>query len=348
MNLGISSIIIMICLGLAAGCGGAAPMQPQQMISQLDRGQKKDEINQSILARGAQAGVKPSRDYEIGPEDLLEISVYGQDDMERTVRVNGDGEISLPLIGAVKAAGLTSRQLEKQVQERYGARYIKNPQVSVFVKEYRHQRVALTGALKTPGFYEMIGPRSLLEMLAMAGGLDGNAGDWVHVIRLKGGKKGAKDLKLESAAQSFTPNSETIVIDLRRLSKDPRLNIEIVQGDVIHVPFAGLAYVLGSVNKPGSVPVKNNLTVSQAIAMAGSPVSALAAPGSISILRVDENGEGQTIPVNLNRVVSRAEPDIILKENDVVFVPESKVRKFLMDFRTLVGGGISMGYAVAP
>ena len=347
MNLGTCWLIMMISLGLTAGCASAPPPQPQQMVTQLESTKKKDTINQAILSQGAQTSVKGTRDYQLGPEDLLEINIYGQDDMERVVRVNGDGEVSLPLIGSLKVAGLTPQQLEKRLHELYGSRYIQNPQVSVFVKEYRHQRVALTGALKQPGFYEMIGSRSLLEMLAIAGGLDDKGGDYVHVIRLKSPGPEAKEVKLENAPQSFAPNSETIVIDLRRLAKDGKLNIPIRQGDVINVPFAGNAFVLGSVNRPGNVPVKNNLTVSQAIAMAGSPVSALAAPANITIMRMDENGQSERIPVNLSQIVAKEEPDILLKENDVVFVPESKIRKFLMDFRQFVGGGASVGYSVA-
>ena len=112
------------------------------------------------------------------------------------------------------------------------------------------------------------------------------------------------------------------------------------------MPFAGLAYVLGSVNKPGSVPVKSNLTVSQAIAVAGSPVAGLAKPQNTTILRLDDQGQPVTIPVNLNAIMAKEEPDIVLKEEDVVYVPESYVRRFLMDFRQLVGGGMSVGYSI--
>ena len=112
------------------------------------------------------------------------------------------------------------------------------------------------------------------------------------------------------------------------------------------MPFAGLAYVLGSVNKPGSVPVRSNLTVSQAIAVAGSPVAGLAKPQSTTILRLDDQGQAMTIPVNLNAIIAKEEPDVVLQEQDVVYVPESYVRRFLLDFRQLVGGGMSLGYSI--
>ena len=347
MNLGIYWLIMMICLGGPAGCGWLWPANLPPM-AQAESAKKKEVINQAILVLGAQAAVSGPRDYRLGPEDLLDINVYGEDELQRLVRINGDGEISLPLVGSIEATGLTAQQLEKRLQELYGSKYLRNPQVSVFVKEYRHQRVAMTGALKNPGFYEIIGSRSLLEMLAIAGGVDEKAGDYVHIVRQKGAGPEGKRVNLEEAPQSFAPNTETIVIDLRQLAKDGRLNLPIRGGDVINVPLAGNAYVLGSVNKPGNVPVKNNLTVSQAIAMAGSPVSALAAPGSIVIMRMDENGQAERIPVNLGRIVAKAEPDVLLKENDVVYVPESKVRKFLMDFRQFIGGGMSVGYTMAP
>ena len=335
-------LVPLLVLFWLAGCGSSRTLPPQQAAAQLQSRDKKDDLNQQILVRGSPATCKLRVDYKVGPEDLLEIGVYGQKELQRFVRVNGSGDITMPLIGVVQIAGLTPQQVESRLQELYGSNYLRNPQVSVFVKEYRHQKVAVTGAVKKPGGYEMIGPRTLLEMLALAGGLDEKAGDYVHIIRSQPtGKEGGKLIPGTDVPQSFAPNSETIVFDLRRLSKDGRLNVPIRAGDVINVPVAGQAYVLGSVNKPGSVPVKGNLTVSQAVAVAGSPVAGLAKPQLSSILRLDEQGNPQTIPFNLYAILEKREPDIPLKEEDVVYVPESAVRRFLMDVKQLVGGGVS-------
>ena len=322
------------------------PMNQQQAMAQLATQEKKTNLNQQIANLGAQAAVKGPQDYQLGSEDLLEIGVFGQQDLQRAVRVNGKGEITMPLLGPVKVTGLTPQQLERRLEELYGAQYLRNPQVSVFVKEYRHERVALTGALKKPGFYEIIGPRTLLEMLATAEGLDEKAGDRVQIIRTKGAKQETPESNLAGVSQPFTPNSETIVIDLKQLASQGKPNIVIQPGDVINVPFAGMAYVLGSVNKPGSVPVKSNLTVSQAIAVAGSPVAGLAKPQNTTILRLDDQGQAITIPVNLNAILAKEEPDVVLQEEDVVYVPESTIRRFIIDFRKLVGGGMSVGYSV--
>jgi polysaccharide export outer membrane protein len=321
-------------------------MNQQQALAQIATQEKKSAINQQLANLGAQAAVRSPRDYQMGSEDLLEIGVYGQDDLQRVVRVNGKEKITMPLLGPLKVTGMTPQQLERRLEELYGAKYLKNPQVSVFVKEYRHARVALTGALKKPGFYEMIGPRTLLEMLATAEGLDEKAGDWVQVIRTQRAKKETPGTTLADASQPFAPNTETMVVDMKQLAKTGKPNIVIQAGDVINVPFAGLAYVLGCVNKPGSVPVKNNLTVSQAIAVAGSPVASLAKPQNTTILRLDEQGQATKISVNLNAILAKNEPDIVLKEQDVVYVPESVIRRALTDFRQLVGGGMSVGYSI--
>jgi polysaccharide export outer membrane protein len=327
------------------GCASAGTMTKPQALPQIRTQEKTGSINQQLAILGGQAAPKDSQDYQLGSEDLLEIRVYGQEDLSKVVRINGKGEITVPLLGPARAEGLTPQKLERRLEELYGERYLKNPQVSVFVKEYRHQRVALTGAVKKPGFYELIGPRTLLEMLAVAGGLDDRAGDWVHVIRAQKGKKPLETSNQANPSQPFARGSETIVIDLRQLAREGKPNIVIQQGDVVNIPYAGLAYVLGSVNKPGSVPVKDNLTVSQAIAVAGSPVAGLAKPQIATILRLDDNGQGVNIPINLYAIIAKKEPDIVLKEQDVVFVPESTVRRFLLDFRQLVGGGMSVGYS---
>ncbi len=126
-----------------------------------------------------------------------------------------------------------------------------------------------------PGSYELIGPRTLLEVLSLAGGFanapgSAQAGDTLNLIRHQNAPDLAKSART-GTVQPFAPKTETTVIDLRRLvsGQEPALNLPVKNGDVIHVPFAGTAYVLGGVRKPGNISVKENLTVSQAVAMAG-------------------------------------------------------------------------------
>jgi polysaccharide export outer membrane protein len=277
----------------------------------------------------------------VGPEDLLEIEIYGQEKMKRTLRVSGGGDITMPLLGVVKVAGLTPQKIENHLRELYDAQYLVNPQVTVIVKEFRFQRVSVTGAVAKPGTYELIGPRTLLEVLSLAGGLASQtssipAGDVVNVIRRPSPPELA-GTKKAGTTQTPIPPVETVVIDLRRLvsGESPDLNIMVANGDVVHVPFADTAYVTGAVKKPGSVAVKENLTVSQAVALAGG-VDPLLATNNVTIMRFDKQGSPITINTNLSSIMARSEPDVPIKGSDVIMVNESMVKKALYLFKSLI------------
>lgn len=330
----------------SAGCGGSLQPRPQQLAAQLQAQERKNPLQEQLLAQVGRATLAGYQDYTIGPEDLLEVAFFGVDDLDREVRVNGQGEISLPLVGPVKVSGLFSQAIEKRLAQLYReGDYIKAPQISVRVKEYRYQRVMVTGAVVAPGSHEVIGPRTLLEMLGKAGGLTEKAGDTVQVIRAQSASEVRKTLKGE-ALQSFSPGSETIIIDLKRLvgRGDLELNLPIKNGDVIHVPFAQNAYVLGAVVTPKNVPVKDNITATQAVAMAGGQHTILASD-KVTIVRLNDQGETVTLTLDLGRVTAGKQADIPLKGNDVVFVQENRIRRFLYDFRNLVPGSYGVSAA---
>jgi len=331
----------------------AAPNLNPNPIANVNANANQNLQNQ-LLVQGSQAALANYKDYQVGPEDQLDIVVLGQDALNRTLRVNGQGEIVMPMVGAVKVAGLTTQEIEKRLSDLYNASYLVNPQITVEVREYRHQRVAITGAVMKPGSYELIGPRSLLEVLAMAGGIANQgspaggglqAGDVVDVIRHQNAPNLSKTIQA-GAVQPFAPKTETLVIDLRRLmsGQEPRLNIMVRNGDAVYVPNAGTAFVLGAVKKPGFVVVKENLTVSQAIAMAGD-IDPMLANYDITIMRFDDQGKPISIKTNLTRILARTEPDIRIKENDVVVAKENSIKKALWYFKNIlpVSGGYSVG-----
>ncbi|HYC36828.1 MAG TPA: polysaccharide biosynthesis/export family protein [Usitatibacter sp.] len=121
------------------------------------------------LARPAQVP-SGNKDYRIGSEDLLEIQVFGVDQLSRTVRVNSRGQVSLPLIGVVDVAGLTAQEAEASISRKLAESYLQNPQVSLFIKEFTTQRVTIEGAVNRPGIYPLRGQTTLLTSLALAGG----------------------------------------------------------------------------------------------------------------------------------------------------------------------------------
>jgi len=113
-----------------------------------------------------------SEEYIIGPYDLLEISIFQSPDLSRTVRVNSRGEINLPLIGVVQAGGSSGYDLEKTIAQRYGDKYLQNPQVGVFIKEYTSQKITVEGNVKKAGVFPITGRTTLLQVIAMASGFD--------------------------------------------------------------------------------------------------------------------------------------------------------------------------------
>jgi len=305
-----------------------------------------------LMLQASRASLASYKDYKVGPEDQLGVVIYGQDNLNRAPRVNGQGEITMPLVGVVQVAGLTPQEIEKRLGALYNAQFLVNPQITVEVKEYRHQRVAVTGAVEKPGSYEIIGPRTLLEVLSLAGGLSNKTGaacgDVVNVIRHQNAPDLVKTVNA-AAARPFAPQTETVVIDLRRLvsGEAPELNLAVRNGDVVHVPFAGTAYVLGGVKKPGNIVVRDKLTVSQAVAMAGG-VDPILGTNNITVMRFDKQGKPMRINTNLDSIIDKKDPDLAVKDNDVVLVRESTLKKSIYVIRQLLpipSGSYSMGAA---
>jgi len=170
----------------------------------------------STSSAGAYKGVS---EYRIGPQDLIEISVFQVAELNRTVRVNTSGDISLPLIGVMKAGGRTVQELEAEIAKSLDAKFLQNPQVTVFVKEFTSQRVTLEGAVKKPGIYPLTGHTTLLQAIAMAEGLDQLADlRGIVIFRMVEGKKmGARfDIKAIRAGAAADPQvygDDIIVID---------------------------------------------------------------------------------------------------------------------------------------
>jgi polysaccharide export outer membrane protein len=135
--------------------------------------------------------VRGSTAYRIGPQDIVDFSVFKVPELSRTVQVADAGTINLPLVGEVLAAGKTSQELEHDLKQRLGADFLQNPQVTVYVKEYNSQRVTVDGAVMKPGVYPVRGRSTLLQVIATAGGLDPNGDTTVVVFRYVGGKRSA-------------------------------------------------------------------------------------------------------------------------------------------------------------
>lgn len=265
-----------------------------------------------------------STDYVIGPEDVLDIDVFSVPELTKTVRVANDGTISLALLGHVRAAGFTTEQLRKELERRWGQSYLENPQVTVFVREFHAQPVSVIGAVERPGIYELKGPRTLIDILSMAGGLAklGTAPGRTIVVTRRGGF--GEELQLVEGMNLV--GADKVEINLQRLlyTREAGLNIEIRPFDTISVSRADIVYVVGDVKKPGGFVLadRENVTVLQALALAEG-LSGTAAKRQARIIRRDAKGTRTEIPLDLVKILSGKSQDVELAANDVLFVPVS-------------------------
>jgi polysaccharide export outer membrane protein len=283
-----------------------------------------DTANVQDLSKPAE--ITPPPDYVVGPEDVLQIDVFDVKELSTLlVRVDNDGTIGLPLIGRVRASGLNSQELKKQLEADWGKSYLENPQVSVFVKEFHAQRVAVIGAVEEPGLYDLTSARTLIDMLSMAGGLSkrvsGASGRYVYITR----KVGFEDLAPAAGMRLLAPDK--LEVEIRRLlySGDASLNIEIKAFDIVSVSKADIVYVAGSgVKKPAGFILedRDKVTVLQALAMAEG-FSSNALKKSAFVVRTQPDGSTKRINVDLGKVVKGRAPDIEMAGNDILYVPKS-------------------------
>jgi polysaccharide biosynthesis/export protein len=138
-------------------------------------------------------GVMLGKDYRVGPNDLIDVEIFEMDNLKRTVRVNAAGAVSLPLIGHVLIGGMTTQEIEARIAERYSEKYLQNPQVSVFVKEFTSERITIEGAVGRPGLYPLTGRITLLRAMAMAGGF-GSIANTSEVMIYRNNEQGTREV----------------------------------------------------------------------------------------------------------------------------------------------------------
>jgi len=267
-----------------------------------------------------------SSDYLIGPEDVLQIKVFDVKDLDETVRVANDGTIVVPLLGRIDASGLTADGLRDRLEKELGKNLLQNPQVTVFVEQFHARPVSIVGAVEKPGIYQITGPRSLIEMLSLAGGLarrnTAAAGKTIYVTR----PSGFEDLKIVPGMRKVAPNK--VAIDIKDLlyTQASGLNIPVKPHDIIAVSKADIVYVAGGgVRKPGGFVLedRDSITVIQALAMAEG-LAPEAARHHARIIRTMADGSHTDIPIDLEKVIKNKAPDPDLAANDILYVPISR------------------------
>lgn len=257
-------------------------------------------------------------EYRIGRDDLVDVSVFDVPDLASSGRISASGFLSLPLIGVVEAAGKTPHELEMTIEDALKSKYLKDPHVTVLIREYASQPVSIVGAVKMPGTYQIKGQKYLFDMLAQAQGLDQNAGKTIQVIRRHG----------DSAE-----DTETIIVSAEDLFQNGKteFNIPIQAGDTINVLRAASIFIVGEVTRPGEFPLTQgkNFTAGMAVALGGG-FTREAKKNECKIVRVRADGTKEEIPVNLAKIYDSSSNDVPLEANDILFVPANKVKTGLM------------------
>jgi polysaccharide export outer membrane protein len=346
-----ASFLISLIVGLSiVSCASTPPskkdvVSPETQIKEAESSRQVKLMNERILMSGLSSKRDPYRDYKIGPEDLLEISIFEEEKLNKTVRVSSQGNISLPLLGILRVKGLTANELEKEIRDLLAEKYFQDPHVSVFIKEYRSQRISVMGAVEKPGVIDVTGQKTVLDILPMAGGLKENAGPLLFLIRPPRPEEETSKEKRDSNDQ--TP--KTFVIDLEELlvKGDLTLNLRLTHSDVINIPVSGKIFVGGEVKNPGGFPMGGKkMTIGQAITLAGG-LKYEANGSETKIFRYSEKGtEREVLSFNVYAIQKGESEDPYLKENDIIIVPKSGVKAFLTGFRDTFKGFLGFGYSL--
>ena len=337
------SLLITSCVSAPPTKQGITP--PETSIKETEDSRQLKAMNERILMGTLSSKRDLYRDYQIGPEDLLEISVFEEEKLNKTVRVSSQGNISLPLLGILRVRGLTANELEREIRDLLAEKYLQDPHVAVFIKEYRSQRISVIGAVEKPGVFDVAGQKTILDLLAMAGGLKEEAGQLLFLIRPPRPEEEGLKEKKEPEEQI----QKTFMIDLEELLMrgDLTLNLSLTHGDVINIPVSGKIFVGGEVKSPGGFQLKGKkITLTQAITLAGG-LKTEANDEETKIFRYSGRGsEREILSADVDAIQKGKSEDLYLKENDIVIVPTSGMKAFLVGLRDTVKGLIGFGFSL--
>jgi polysaccharide export outer membrane protein len=265
-------------------------------------------ILSALLVLGsASVAFAQAADYIIGPQDVLTITVWNQIGLSGKFSVETDGTFTFPLIGRLKAGGLTLREVEHALKQRLADGFFRNPQVSAAIEQYRSQRIFIVGEVRQPGAYPLTGDMTLIEALARAGSMSATAGEAAIIVRPPAGASVAAPM-----LPTLAPGADVTRVDIKDLQGgSPGSNVMLRDGDTVFVPRAESVYVFGHVKNPGSYAIQKDTTVLQALSLAGG-VTDRASTSRIKVVRL-VGTEKVEIKIKLNEVVH---------PGDTVLVPE--------------------------
>lgn len=243
----------------------------------------------------------------IGPGDLVELAMFDAPELSGRFRVDEKGNIQVPLIGSVHVQGLTADQAAKLIQQQFVTAEILKPgssQATVFIQEYANQGITITGEVKAPGVYPALGVRMLNDVITAAGGVLVTASSDVLITH--------RDDPEHPVTVEYNPTALKPVIPA----------VQILPGDSILIPRAGIVYVVGNVLKPGGYVLdgRNTLTIEEVLGLAGGSGKA-AKISRAELVRRLPDGRKEMVDIAMNKILAGRSPDVALKDQDILYVP---------------------------
>jgi polysaccharide export outer membrane protein len=202
-------------------------------------------------------------DYKVGPQDVLNITIFGESQLSGKFRIDNDGTFTFQYLGRVKAEDLTVTEIEANLKKGLAEGYLKNPQVSVEIDQYHSQNVYVLGEVRAPNRYSLPGNSTLIDLLTMAGSVTPTAGHWVLINHARVGVVTGGPAVMNDAS------SADVRVNLGDIQSGKAQNIKIQDGDTIFIPKAQIIYVTGQVRTPGGYPYDETMTVFEAVSLAG-------------------------------------------------------------------------------
>lgn len=285
------------------------------------------------------------RDNLIGVEDTVTILALNAEELSRAWRVSSTGDLNLPMLGLVRAAGRSVGQLEQDLQERM-KKYFKEPQLTLYVSEFRSQPVSVVGAVEKPATYQLQGMKTVFDAVLMAGGPSKESGPTVTLSRsIKNGPLDYPGVRVDDEQQLRSLELTTTEV---MQGKGLAAEIRLLSGDVVTVSAAKerkMVHIAGEVAHPGSVELvtRDSVSLMKVLAIAGG-LTRTASPGRVMISRTDQpGGQSVTTFVNLKKIMSGKSKDLELSAGHIVIVPSSSVMTIVQGASTsAVNTGILM------
>ena len=327
--------LVFVAASSATWATAQAPSQvsPAILLPAASQGPETDGIRAQIElpppkpAASAQPGASNRSAYVIGPDDQIVVRVADNPELsDKPQKVDLNGELWLPMIGRLQAAGLTPKQLEAALTARYKV-FLNEPDVMVAVLESHSQPVSIVGAVGQPGVKQIDGRKTLGEMLLMAGGASADAGPLVTLTR----RVDRGRIPLPNAKDDPSGQFSTAEIELRPLleGRAPTTDVVLQPNDVISVSKAQVVFVIGEVGRAGPQTLQkgNSMSVLEAVSAAGG-VLKTAAPGNARILRPVAGTETRTeLPIDISKILAGKSSDVALLGGDILIVPDSKGKR---------------------